>query len=115
MSTSGTVTFSQARDSLMLDALVDAGIIGVGSVPDSNVTEYAQRTLNLMLKSWQAMDGLNLWKIREATLFLQDGVNSYTLGSTGNHWTLSSSVTKTEIKVAAVATNTSIDVDSTIG
>lgn len=97
----------------MLDALVDAGIIGVGSVPDSNVTEYAQRTLNLMLKSWQAMDGLNLWKIREATLFLQDGINSYMLGSTGSHWT--ESYTKTEIKVAAVAAATAIDVDSTTG
>src|SRR4030066_317499 len=115
MSTSGTVTFSQARDPLVLDALVDAGIIGVGYVPDANVTEYAQRTLNLMLKSWQAMDGLNLWKIKEATIFLQDGINSYTLGSTGNHWVLSSDITKTEIKVAAVATDTSIDVDSTTG
>lgn len=113
MSTSGTTTFSQARDSLVLDALVDAGIIGVGYVPDSNTTEFAQRTLNLMLKSWTA-EGLHLWKIKDFTLFLEKSDNTYLLGPSGDNWTIDT-IISTQIKTAATSGATSIDIDSTTG
>lgn len=113
MSTSGTITFSQTRDSLILDALVDAGAIGVGVVPDSNVTEFAQRTLNLMLKSW-AVDGLHLWKVKDFTLFLEKADNTYLLGPSGDNWTIGT-VVSTQIKTAAALSATSIDIDSTTG
>ena len=113
MATSGTVTFSETRDVLVLDSLVDAGVIGVGYVPDSNTTEFAQRTLNLMLKSWQA-EGLHLWKVREFTLFLEKSNNSYSLGPTGDNWTIGT-VVSTQMRVAAALLATTIEVDSTTG
>lgn len=112
MATSGTVTFSQTRDVLILDALVDAGIIGVGYVPDSNVTEFAQRTLNLMLKSWAA-EGLHLWKIKDFTLFLEKADNHYLLGPSGDHFT-TDTIVSTTVKTT-LASGATIDVTSTSG
>lgn len=113
MATSGTTTFSQARDSLVLDSLVDTGIIGVGYVPDANTTEFAQRTLNLMLKTWMA-EGLHLWKVKDFTLFLEKSDNTYLLGPSGDNWTIDT-IVSTQIKTAAVSGATSIDIDSTTG
>lgn len=112
MTTSGIVTFSITRDVFLKDALIDAGLIGIAEVPESDIIEFAARKLNMLIKM-HAVNGLKLWKNREFTLFLEDGVYEYDIGPSGDHATLSA--TKTEIKTAAVAGATSIDVDSTTG
>lgn len=100
------------RNQLLTDALIDAGIVPLGVTPEADITAFAARKLNMMQKAWQA-DGLQLWKLRETTLFLEYNDNSYTLGSTGQHAT--ESFTTTAIATAAVAADTSIVVDSTSG
>lgn len=114
MATSGTVTFSVNRDTLIKDSLIDAGVIAIGQTPEADVIEFASRKLNMLLKLFQTR-GLKLWKTKEFTLFLEDGTTTYSLGPSGSHVALTSGITKTEIKTAAVAAATSIDVDSTSG
>jgi len=112
MATSGTTSFASNRNQLLTDALIDAGIVAVGVTPESDIMAFAARKLNMMLKAWQA-DAMQLWKLRETTLFLEYNDNSYQLGGTGQHST--ESFTTTTIATAAVAADTSIVVDSTTG
>jgi len=114
MATSGSVNFNLNRDELIKDALIEIGAIAQEDTPSSAIVNHAARKLNMMLKAWQA-DGLHLWKNKEITLFLDKTKSSYNMGATGDHAVLSSDYNKTEVKVAAVATDTSIDVDTTTG
>lgn len=114
MATSGSYNFSLTGDVLITDSLIDAGVIAIGETPEADVVNFARRKLNMLLKSMQ-VEGLKLWKHREITLFLQDGTNTYTIGPSGSECTLSSEIIKTETRVVAVATDTTIEVDSTTG
>ena len=110
MATSGSVNFSLNRNELVTDSLIDAGLVGIGQDVEGELMQFAVRKLNMMLKAWQA-DGLKLWKLKEATLFMQKSQSEYSLGPSGDHVTLTPLYT--EVKVAAVATDTAIDVDDT--
>lgn len=66
----------------------------------------------MMLKAFQKK-GLKLWLRKKATVFLAKNDSQYGLGTSGDHATYS--YTRTQIKTAAVAGATSIDVDSTTG
>lgn len=112
MATSGTVVFSETRDELITDALLDVGLVPLGYTAEADLINYASRTLNAMLKAWMA-DGLNLWKTREFTLFLVQDQVTYSLGSTGDHAT--ETYSDTEIRIAGVTNDTIIQVDSTTG
>jgi hypothetical protein len=115
LSTSGSYNYSVNRDQLIKDALILAGAVSQEDTPSSAVNEHAARQLNLMLKAWQPK-GLNLWKVRHATLLLQQGTRSYNLGPSGDNFFLDSELVETEVKVAitgAGGSNVSIDVDST--
>lgn len=114
MATSGSVDFSVNRDQLLKDALYDIGAIAQEDTPSAAIIAHASRKLNMMLKAWQA-DGLRIWKNDEITIFTDKTKSSYSLGPTGDHAVLSSGYNKTEMKVAAVATDTSLDVDTTTG
>lgn len=72
----------------------------------------ASDNLNLMLKAFQRK-GLKVFLRKRATLFLALNDSQYGLGTAGDNATYS--YTRTQIKVAAVATDTTIDVDSTSG
>ena len=115
MATSGSYDFSVNRDVLIKDALVDMGVVGAEDTVSSAVNEHASRQLNLMLKALQSK-GLRLWKARRATLLLQQGTSSYSLGPSGDNFFLDSELVETEVKVAitgAGGSNVSIDVDDT--
>lgn len=114
MALSGSVNFVLNRDQIIKDALIDVGAVAAEDSVSSDINEHAARLLNLMIKAWQA-DGLQLWKLRRCTLLLQKSTQKYTLGPNGDHFALTSDITETEMRVAAVATDTTMEVDSTTG
>lgn len=112
MATSGSYDFSVKCQEIIKGALRLIGAIATGETPSPAELADAREALNMMVKGWQA-EGIGLWLNKEVTLFLQYETSQYLLGPTGTH--CSASVIKTEIKVAASATDTTIDVDSITG
>lgn len=110
MATSGSYNFSQNRDQLIKDALITCGVENPFDTPESETNTVSANELNRMLKGWMA-DGLHLWSIRPAYLFLEKNKHEYSLGS--DHFT--ESFVETAVKVAGANTDTSLDVDSTTG
>lgn len=86
MATSGSTNFTLNRDEIITDALEDIGVIGGGDTPTYDDIQSCARKLNMMVKAWMAQ-GVHLWAVDEATLFLSVGTASYSLGATGTHCT----------------------------
>ena len=59
--TSGTINFNEPRNEIISDALSMIRAYGVGETPSLSDIELGARTLNRMIKAWQA-DGIHLWK-----------------------------------------------------
>ena len=112
MATSGSVDFSLNRDELIKRSLRILGVLDFNETPTADQVNDASITLNMMVKSWQAA-GYNLWRYQEATLFMTEGTNSYTLSSTGARCT--ESYVTTAVATAASSTDLTIDVDSIAG
>lgn len=88
----------------------NAGVLGVGDTPTADDSSVVVEALNVMLKAMQG-EGLKLSARKRLSLLPEKGKHKYTVGT--DHITYS--YTKTEIKVAALAAATAIDVDSTTG
>lgn len=112
MALSGSVDYSINRDELITLVYEDLGAIRTGGTPATGELTYATSKLNMMLKAWMA-HGLQLWVTKEAILIPEKGAEKYDLGPSGDHCSLS--MGKTELRVAAVATDTTMEVDSTSG
>lgn len=110
MALSGSVNYSVNRDEMISLAYEDIGAIRTGGTPNADEITYAAKKLNIMLKAWMAYE-LNLWVIKQAILIPAKGQQSYTLGPNGDHCSLT--MYKTEIRTAGVATDTTLEVDST--
>ena len=78
-STSGSFNHTAERNTMMLDSLVNTGVVDVTYVFDSDTRDFCVRKLNNMLKSWQN-DGLQLWRLRRMTLFLEKDLHLYQVG-----------------------------------
>lgn len=114
MALSGSYDFAQNRNSIILDALREAGIIDYSEDTDvdQEVITSATRKINRMFKAWEA-DGLQVWKQEHVTLLLEKGKSDYDLGPSGDNWT--ASYTETAMRVAASSSDTTMEVDSTTG
>jgi len=112
MATSGSYDFTLDRDGMVSEAYRLLGGIAIGEEPTAEELTDGGRTLNLMLKGWQA-EGIGLWLERDVTLILGYEKQSYLLGSTGDN--CSASMVKTEMKVTGAAADLTIDVDSITG
>lgn len=112
MSLSGTVTYKDTRDQLITDALLNVGAVGLGQAIDSDLILFAARKLQKMLKAWMA-DGLQLWKIKETTVFLNQYQNYYQLGPTGDNFTIDKPTHKSILTASIAALGTTITVDNT--
>lgn len=112
MATSGSTNFTINRDELIKASLRLCGVGLEGETPSAETVTNASQALNMMVKAWQA-DGLQLWKQKRATLFFVKDTVEYNLGSTGGNASLTSDVVITEMRVAGVATDTILEVDST--
>lgn len=80
-----------------------------GGARDSEEIEDAALSLNAMIESWQG-EGIGLWQLTDARLFLEKSTTSYSIGSTGDHITLSS--VSTELSTAGTSGDSTIEVDS---
>jgi len=112
MAISGSVNYSINRDEFIALAYEDLGAIRTGGTPSADEVSYSVNKLNILLKAWMA-HGLQLWVTKEATLIPAKGQESYSLGPSGDHCSLS--MGKTELRVAASSTDTTMEVDSTSG
>ena len=112
MATSGSINFIVTRDEIITEALEVMGVLGEGESPNADQLASLSRTLNMMIKNWQA-DGLNLFAVKRQFLFLEKGVREYDLSSTTTrHWadTFTQTTTSSE---AAGGTNTVALTDAT--
>ena len=112
MATSGSIDFNRDRNQIVTDALLLAGIIEAGEPPAAEEMEYGAAALNKMVKAWQGK-GLHLWTKADATLFFVRGQARYAIGAAGDHAAIDP--VKTELSVAAVATDPTVTVDSATG
>lgn len=112
MATSGSIDFSVSRDDIIEEALMHLGVIPEGGAPTSDQLTDNSRTLNIMVKAWQAR-GINLWAIEKITLFLEQDKQTYTTGT--DHIALTSGVTRTALASDGASGATTISVDSATG
>jgi hypothetical protein len=112
MATSGSYNFSVSRNDICYASLRVVGALASGETPEASELTEAIQALNMMVKSWQG-SGLEVWAAKRATLFLQLNQSEYALGPSGDHAT--HSYVETAIRVAGIATDTTIEVDSTTG
>lgn len=112
MTTSGSRNYSVTRDDIIKEALEQCGAIEINQTPSTNLLTSCSRTLNMLVKAWQA-EGLFLWTYRDATLYLEYQEDCYSLGSGGDH--ASETVVETTLSAAAAAAATTITLTSTTG
>lgn len=97
--------------------IVNAALRLIGEV-DANQSIGAPETqdtlqaLNYMVKSWQNQ-GLHLWTKTEGILFLDKGKTDYLLGPSGDEATNLDDLITTDLTVAGVTTDTTINIPST--
>ena len=116
MTTSGTSTFIQTRDQLILDAFQLIGVYGLGRTVSGADSLVAQNALNKMIKAWGAQ-GLHLWTKSEGILYLTLNTAKYNLGNgaTYAYCTDKNNEIKTLTTATVAAGATSISVSSTTG
>lgn len=112
MTTSGSVDFSVTRNQIITAAAAEIGVIAQGETPDANmIADFALR-LNSWVKSLMAQ-GAKLWAMKQATLFLEVGEATYSLGSTGDHCT--NTYVQTTLSTDEAISSTSLSLTSTTG
>ena len=109
MATSGSYDFSLTGTEIITEALELLGVVGVGNPMSSEDQATCLRTLEMMIKAWQA-EGIAMWTTREASLFFSYRGVSYSIGPTGDH--CSTAGYKTEVATAAASGVSTITVDS---
>lgn len=109
MATSGSYDFSLTGTEIITEALELLGVVGVGNPMSSEDQATCLRTLEMMIKAWQA-EGIAMWTTREASLFFSYRGASYSIGPTGDH--CSTAGYKTEVATAAASGVSTITVDS---
>jgi len=112
MATSGSFNFNVTFEDICKEALTLIGEYDENDVIDNRDVATCLRTFNMMIKYWQA-DGVTLWKLVDAVLFLAKGTHTYSIGPSGDH--ASDSYVKTEVATAAASGASTLVVDSITG
>jgi hypothetical protein len=113
MATSGSINLSASRDDIITEALEILGVLAEGTTPSAAQLTSCARTLNYMIKAWQA-DGINLFAVQQVYLFLIKNQSAYSLiGTTTDHYT--ASFVETTTSAAALSGASSIVVTSATG
>lgn len=91
MTTSGTYSFSVARDDVIRLAMLNIGKLEENETPSARETTDCSMMLNMLVKQWQGTadfaPGLKTWTRRHGHLFLSSTTGQYTLGPGGTGWT----------------------------
>ena len=110
--TSGSINFTMNRDEIILDVLETCGVLSPGETAKPADVSSCARKLNMMVKSWMKQ-GLHLWALDEATLFLSVGTQTFGLGPSGTHCT--NSYVYTTLSTAEALGSTSLGITSATG
>ena len=78
MALSNSTDFNVTRDQVITGALRLVGAIAQGETPTAAMITEGSEALNMLAKAWQA-DGMPLWVMKEYTLTLVNGQNTYTV------------------------------------
>lgn len=113
MATSGSIDFIVTRDDIIKEALEQMGVLAEGQSPSSDQLVSMSRTLNMMVKAWQA-EGLSLFTVQKLYVFLEKNKNEYLLGSTTSDH-VSNEYNRTTTSIAATASDSTITVVSDTG
>jgi hypothetical protein len=97
------------RDDIIRAAMRKIGLLKKDQEPSKAEYDNASLALNGMIRAWQN-EGIALWKNKDATLYLNTATVVYSLGDTGDHFTIGA--VETETAAAASTGDTSITVDS---
>lgn len=112
MATSGSTDFKINRDALITHAYRVLGSIRTGGTASPDEIADAAQSLNMMLKAWQAF-GLQLWVVKRAFMVPVKAAQRYLLGPDGDHVSLN--LLNTKMRVAGIAIDATLEVDSTEG
>jgi len=113
MATSSSYNFNLTRDEIFKETLELIGALSPGETLKATQAETCTRTLQMMIKFWQA-DSIGMWVNKEIALFLEKNENSYLIGpSSPDH--CADTWAKTELAAAAASSATSITIDATTG
>lgn len=80
MATSGSIDFSVSRDDIITEAMELMGVLAEGQTPNSDQVTSMSRTLNMMVKMWQAA-GLNLFAVQKLYVYLEKDKKEYDIGT----------------------------------
>jgi len=108
MATSGSINLSATATDIITEAMEQLGVLSEGQSPSANALTANNRTLNYLVKAWQAT-GMNLFALKRSYLFLTEDTHEFTLSASGAHWT--DTYYSTQVAVAAVSTDGTIEVD----
>lgn len=113
MAISNSIDFNVSRDDIITEALEQLGVLGEGEEPTTDQINSSSRTLNMLIKTWQA-DQMNLFAVSRYYLFLDYNRIEYLLdnSATDTHFTESFVETTTTADTAVNATTvnlTSVD------
>lgn len=114
MALSGSYDWKLNANEIVTQALLYINAIAGEETPTNDEMVNGRRTLNGMLKAWQA-EGIGLWLNKEIILFIQADDIDYSLGPSGDNCALVSDAIKTELGAAAAAAATDMTVDSITG
>jgi len=109
---SGSYDFGLTAENIITEALELLGIYVTGGTVIDEHKASCLRTLEMLVKAWSA-EGVGLWTLKEAALFLEYGEHEYEIGPSGDHCT--DSWVKTEVATAASSGASTVTVDSDTG
>jgi hypothetical protein len=109
MTTSGSIDFTLTAGDVVEEAFKLLGIKPAEQTLQDFESQDGLRTLNLMLKSWQAQ-GLHLWAAEEGIVFLESSKSKYLLGS--DRATRADDFIGVTLTSAAISTATTLALDS---
>lgn len=113
MATSGSIDFSVSRDDIVTEAMELMGVLAEGQTPNSDQLTSMSRTLNMMIKMWQA-SGLNLFAVQKLYVYLEKSKKEYDIGTSATAH-VSTEYNRTTTTAAGVATDLTINLTSVDG
>jgi len=109
MATSGVYRYNVTANDILEETFGLIGVYAPGEALDASEVTDALRTLNMMLKTWQA-EHIGLWLNKELVLFLEKSEYKYNIGPTGDH--CANAFAKTEVATAAASGASSLIIDA---
>lgn len=113
MSTSGQYSFALNRDQIIARAMQLVNVININQSAKGADYLYAIDIFNAMIKMWQA-EGIQMWNRKQATLFLDLNVNTYSVSNVGSAHCANTYI-NTTVGIAAASAATVLNLTSTAG